>query len=191
MVSYSKLWKLLIDKKMKKVDLMRMAHISSNALSHLSKDEPVSIEVIGKICLALECTPNDVSHEEKEHLTVAGYALFPEVLSAGNNKKYNRYALWLATKKGVINTNIRDSFSAGGKVDMPTKGGILVKMPAAFGRIKRYKDLIEEIITEANANVLSEYWNADIQEDRLTQWCEMVAKEADTKNAIEYQAILI
>lgn len=121
-----------------------------------------------------------LSHEEKEHLTVAGYALFPEVLSAGNNKKYNRYALWLATKKGVINTNIRDSFSAGGKVDMPTKGGILVKMPAAFGRIKRYKDLIEEIITEANANVLSEYWNADIQEDRLTQWCEMVAKEADS-----------
>lgn len=121
-----------------------------------------------------------LSHEEKEHLTVAGYALFPEVLSAGNNKKYNRYALWLATKKGVINTNIRDSFSAGGKVDMPTKGGILVKMPAAFGRIKRYKELIEEIITEANADVLAEYWNADIQEDRLTQWCEMVAKEADS-----------
>lgn len=59
-VSYDKLWKMLIDKKMKKVDLMRTAQISSNALSHLSKDEPVSIEVIGKICLALECTPNDI-----------------------------------------------------------------------------------------------------------------------------------
>lgn len=72
MVSYSKLWKLLIDKKMKKVDLMRMAHISSNALSHLSKDEPVSIEAIGKICLALECTPNDVLeflHKVPEEIT--------------------------------------------------------------------------------------------------------------------------
>ena len=69
---------------------------------------------------------------------------FPEILSAGNNKKYNRYALWLATKKGVINTNIRDSFSAGGKVDMPTKGGILIKMPAAFGRIKKIRNLLKK-----------------------------------------------
>lgn len=59
-VSYDKLWKMLIDKKMKKVDLMRTAKISSNALAHLSKDESVSVEVIGKICLALECTPNDI-----------------------------------------------------------------------------------------------------------------------------------
>lgn len=59
-VSYDKLWKMLIDKKMKKVDLMRKAQISSNALEHLSKDESVSIDVIGKICNALECTPNDI-----------------------------------------------------------------------------------------------------------------------------------
>lgn len=121
-----------------------------------------------------------LSHEEKEYLAVAGYALFPEILSSGNNKKYNRYALWLATKKGVINTNIRDSFSAGGKVDMPTKSGILIKMPAAFGRIKKYKDLIEEIITDANEEVLAEYWDSDIQDDRITQWCRMVAQEADS-----------
>ena len=59
-VSYDKLWKLLIDKKMKKVDLMRQAKISSNALAHLSKNESVSIECIGKICKALICTPNDI-----------------------------------------------------------------------------------------------------------------------------------
>lgn len=59
-ISYNKLWKLLIDKKMKKVDLMRNAKISSNALSHLSKNEPVSVTCIEKICLTLDCTPNDV-----------------------------------------------------------------------------------------------------------------------------------
>ena len=72
MVSYSKLWKLLVDKKMKKVDLMRMAYISSNALSYMSKDESVSIEAIGKICLALECTSNDVLeflHKVAEEIT--------------------------------------------------------------------------------------------------------------------------
>ncbi len=59
-VCYDRLWKMLIDKKMKKVDLMHKAKISSNALAHLSKDESVSLEVIGKICLSLECTPNDI-----------------------------------------------------------------------------------------------------------------------------------
>ncbi|WP_251389701.1 helix-turn-helix domain-containing protein [Mediterraneibacter agrestimuris] len=59
-VCYDKLWKLLIDKKMKKVDLMHKARISSNALAHLGKDEFVSIEVIGKICMVLGCTPNDI-----------------------------------------------------------------------------------------------------------------------------------
>lgn len=59
-VCYDRLWKMLIDKKMKKVDLMHKAKISSNALAHLSKDEAVSLEVIGKICLSLECTPNDI-----------------------------------------------------------------------------------------------------------------------------------
>lgn len=59
-VNYDRLWKLLIDKKMKKVDLMKKSHISSNALAHLGKNEPVSIVVIGKICLALDCTPNEI-----------------------------------------------------------------------------------------------------------------------------------
>lgn len=59
-ISYDRLWKLLIDKKMKKVDLMKKAKISSNALAHLGKNESVSIVVIGKICLALDCTPNEI-----------------------------------------------------------------------------------------------------------------------------------
>jgi DNA-binding Xre family transcriptional regulator len=59
-ISYAKLWKMLIDKKMKKVELMRQAKISSNALAHLSKDEAVSVEIIGKICATLKCTPNDI-----------------------------------------------------------------------------------------------------------------------------------
>ncbi len=68
-VSYNKLWKRLIDEKMKKVDLMRKSGISTNALTHLSKNEAVSIEIIEKICLTLDCTPNDilefVSNEER------------------------------------------------------------------------------------------------------------------------------
>lgn len=122
-----------------------------------------------------------LSHEAKELLTVQGYALFPEVLSAGNNKKYNRYALWLATQKGVVNTNVRDSFSAGGQVMMKTASGIEVKMPAAFGRIKKYYELIKETVEEAESQTLMEYWEVDeIAENRMEQWGHLAARAADS-----------
>lgn len=59
-VSYSKLWKLLIDKKLKRVDLKTIAGISSTTLAKLGKDEYVSMESMEKICDGLECDIADV-----------------------------------------------------------------------------------------------------------------------------------
>ena len=59
-VCYDKLWKLLIDKKMKKTDLMREAKISSNVLAKMGKEESVSLESIGKICSLLGCNVDDI-----------------------------------------------------------------------------------------------------------------------------------
>ena len=59
-VSYSNLWKLLIDKKLKRVDLKTIAGISSTTLAKLGKDEYVSMESIEKICDGLECNISDV-----------------------------------------------------------------------------------------------------------------------------------
>lgn len=49
-VSYNKLWKLLIDKKMSKADLRRAAKVSPNTMTKLSRDEEVSIAVLERIC---------------------------------------------------------------------------------------------------------------------------------------------
>lgn len=54
-ISYNRLWKLLIDKKMKRTDLISGAGISSSALSKMGKDESVSLEIIEKICQYLKC----------------------------------------------------------------------------------------------------------------------------------------
>ena len=59
-ISYNKLWKLLIDKGLKKVDLKKMASISSSSLAKLGKNEPVSMDVLYKICFVLECNIGDV-----------------------------------------------------------------------------------------------------------------------------------
>lgn len=59
-VSYKKLWKLLIDKDMKKKDLLATAGISWASVTKLSKRETVSMEVLMKICKALDCNIGDI-----------------------------------------------------------------------------------------------------------------------------------
>ena len=59
-VSYKKLWKLLIDKDMKKKDLQQKAGISWSSITKLSKGETVSMEVLMKICKELNCNIGDV-----------------------------------------------------------------------------------------------------------------------------------
>jgi DNA-binding Xre family transcriptional regulator len=70
---YKKLWKLLIDKNLKRTDLKKLAGISSGSLAKLGKDENVSMDILQKICAALECNigdimdlvPNDTKSEAK------------------------------------------------------------------------------------------------------------------------------
>ena len=58
--SYKKLWILLINRNMKRTEMMKQAGISSVALAKMGKDEPVSMEVLGKICETLNCQVEDV-----------------------------------------------------------------------------------------------------------------------------------
>ena len=59
-ISYNKLWKLLIDKNMKKKDLQRLSGISSATITKLGRNENVNTEILQKICTALECDICDV-----------------------------------------------------------------------------------------------------------------------------------
>ena len=59
-VSYKKLFKMLIDRNMKKKTLCEKAKVSQGTISRMAKDEPVSMEIVAKICLALDCTLDDI-----------------------------------------------------------------------------------------------------------------------------------
>ncbi len=58
--SYKKLWKILIDKEMMKKDLQSQAGISWTSVTKLSKGENVGMEVLMKICTALDCNIGDI-----------------------------------------------------------------------------------------------------------------------------------
>lgn len=67
-VSYNGLWKLLIDKNMKKMDLVDKVGISSSTLAKMSKGETVSMSVLEKICDQLDCDFGDIiNYERKKH----------------------------------------------------------------------------------------------------------------------------
>lgn len=59
-ISYKNLWKLLIDRDMKKKDLQELAGISAASITKLGKNENVNTEIIAKICLALGCDVGDI-----------------------------------------------------------------------------------------------------------------------------------
>ena len=58
--SYKKLWKLLIDKDLKKKDLQQLAGISNYTVSKLNRGDNVTTDVLGKICKALNCNVDDI-----------------------------------------------------------------------------------------------------------------------------------
>ena len=59
-VSYKRLWKLLIDKDMKKKDLVKAAHISTYTINKLNRGDNVNTDTLVKICSALQCSIEDI-----------------------------------------------------------------------------------------------------------------------------------
>lgn len=59
-VSYNKFFKILIDRKMKKKDICEQAGIATSTMAKMAKDENVSLDVLVRICRALDCTMDDI-----------------------------------------------------------------------------------------------------------------------------------
>lgn len=65
-ISYNKLWKLLIDRGINKTQLCEKAGISTNAMAKLGKNETVQVEIMAKICKALDCNIEEIMEVVKE-----------------------------------------------------------------------------------------------------------------------------
>lgn len=65
-ISYNKLWKMLIDKNMKRKDLMEVAGISSASVAKLGRGDNIQTDVLLRICEALDCTIEDILETIKD-----------------------------------------------------------------------------------------------------------------------------
>ena len=66
-VNYKKLWKLLIDKDINKSELRKRSGIAASTLSRMNKNEYVSLEVLVKICVSLDCSIGDIVEIVKDN----------------------------------------------------------------------------------------------------------------------------
>ena len=65
-LSYNRMWKLLIDKKMSKADLRKTADIAPNTMTKLRRDEAVNLAILGLICETFDCDFGDIMEYVKE-----------------------------------------------------------------------------------------------------------------------------
>ena len=65
-LSYNRMWKLLVDKKMSKADLRKAADIAPNTMTKLRRDETVNLAILGRICETLDCDFGDITEYVKE-----------------------------------------------------------------------------------------------------------------------------
>lgn len=70
-VQYNKLWKLLVDKKMSKADLRKIADISPNTMTKLRRDEIVALPILDRICETLDVDYGDIIEHVKEKQIIA------------------------------------------------------------------------------------------------------------------------
>ena len=113
-----------------------------------------------------------LSQDEKLYFTVTGLVLFPE-LTSNSTTKYEKFTLWLVVNHSIINRSTRDSFSAGGKVDV----GPFKNLPKIFEHISENSSLIYKILTLTEESVICETWKTkNINKERLGQWIDLISK---------------
>ena len=127
---------------------------------------------------------NTLPTEEKDKIRNIGLSLFPDVLSA-SNKKYERFALWLAANHRVISTSTRDIFSAGGRRNVYVSVGseVAAEVPRIIAHICENSTEIAMNIFNTAESVLCETWCVGkIGDDRIEQWIDCVANLCSIQN---------
>ncbi|WP_446008920.1 hypothetical protein [Candidatus Electrothrix sp.] len=125
--------------------------------------------------------------KEKDKLRVIALAYFPSLLG-GDSKKYTRLATWLVSRFGIVNHALRDTFSAGGKINFGA-----AKFPRIFEHIfHNLNEILTEIISIQN-NDIKHYWGIDTSNgihNKQMLWKSLCLKHSkSTLNENQYKIV--
>lgn len=121
---------------------------------------------------------NNLPQSEKQDIKNRAMIYFPE-LFGNRSDKFNRVAVWLATRQSIVCPNIRDLFTAGGKVDIIIGTKTYERVPRIFLNLFNNLPKILENIMQISAVELSEYWEMKTTEkSKVSDWVELVSESA-------------
>lgn len=117
---------------------------------------------------------NNLTTEERADYMIKGFCLFPELVT-NRVDKFNRFAIWLSTREGVVCPCVRDIFSAGGQGIIDFEGVNYSTVPQIIMRLYNNIDKIKDILEMIELEELREYWQCDLQEgDRFSTWFDLI-----------------
>lgn len=111
---------------------------------------------------------SSLSKDEYALLVAEGIILFPAMISSNSRTKYEGFTMWMASEKGIVSSNVRDIFSAGGRVEIDG-----ISYPGIMKIIQKYNSQIKTLIDTVPESALSYYWKSDIHQNRLEQWIDL------------------
>lgn len=121
---------------------------------------------------------NDLSTDIKENLTARTYILFPSIFSKNSSTGYKDIAMWLCNHYSLLCYNMRDSFSAGGKMTMLNGKRLERPYPQIVKRLLEYRYLIYSLLAHPDSDLLTdikEYWSFNYHIDNLyASWICMI-----------------
>lgn len=124
---------------------------------------------------------SSLNKDEKTQLICYAMAHFPEVFGG----KYERFVLWLVTTRSIVSTSMRDSFSAGGQVDIKTRGTVYPKVQRVFQHAQENMNSIIKEINLADANTLINDWQIKtINNSRIEIWVDLVIRSIKKDQSI-------
>ena len=142
----------------------------------LAKSTPAAIQMFGNL-----------PAEQKGQLMGHAFVYFPEIFS-NSSMKFYRYMSWLVLENSIVDSALRDRFTAGGKADVRLEHIVYEKLPRIFTNLHNYRRYAIYEIRNADSDKLKDAWNqtpaADLN-DRIKQWA-VIAAEFIPDEEIEY-----
>lgn len=134
---------------------------------------------------------SSLDNNEQDRLRAVGCVLFPEIISSNSPSKYQRFALWLATGQGVIHTNVRDTFSAGGRFRGKYPDGTEYNLPQVYSKLYELRHYISLLTDRLDDDLLKNGWNTtNLDTERTGQWIRIILSYVDMANKPEISKFL-
>lgn len=129
---------------------------------------------------------NNLPQSEKQVIKNRAMIYFPE-LFGNRSDKFNRVAVWLATRQTIVCPNIRDLFTAGGKVDIIIGTKTYERVPRIFLNLFNSLPQILENIMQISAVELSEYWETKTTEkSKISDWIKLVSESSKSIRDVQH-----